>query len=209
MRNLETAPYITVHGPDGAGKTTVGRRVVGMLQQHGHEAVFFDDWRDQTGWTNPFSNKEVRRQVGESGKAFTVLQSAKAAMDSVAINGLTDSGIVVVKDRGIIDVRADLNYRGLDPSDCQSPLIREPDLAVYLHVGEAARHRRLAVKEDVHPEDFQPNSPGHRLYAMTQFVMAAVTDLAPEHGVVLQTDDLSADQVVEQVHAAVSEIICR
>lgn len=209
MRKLEAAPYITVHGPDGAGKTTVGRLVVNALHEHGHKAVFFDDWRREHGWSNPFSGREMRKRVGEDGEAFTVLQLAKVALDSVTINELTDSGIVVVKDRGILDVRADLNHRGLDPSECQSPLVREPDLAVYLDVSEAVRYRRLAVKEDLRPDDFEPNSPGNRMHAMSQFVMATVADMVPEHGLILQTDELSAAQVVERVYAVVSEAICR
>lgn len=132
MRNLRTAPYITIHGPDGSGKTTIGRRVVGLLQSSGREAVFFDDWREDHGWKNIFSNYDLRRTIDESGKAFTILQAAKVALDGAVITDLTDSGVTVVKDRGVLDVRADLNYRGLSPSDCHGSLIREPDLAVYL-----------------------------------------------------------------------------
>lgn len=208
MRNDTSAPYITIHGPDGSGKTTVGRRVVDLLHAHGREAVFFDDWRKEAAWQNPFSDKELRRQFAENGTAFSVLQLAKVALDSAKISELTDAGIVVIKDRGILDVRADLQYRKQKAAYCQGPYVREPDLAVYLAVSEVARQSRLEVKQDIRPEDFQPNVPGTRLHAIATSVLAAVTDMK-ERGRIIQTDELSVDQVVKQVYTEVAEVACR
>ena len=198
MHTFERTPYVTLHGPDGSGKTTVARTVVQALNREGHGSIFFDDWKQMQGRENPFSAAEIKLLSGE-GKGLSVLQLAKVAFDSVAISELTDSGIIVVKDRGLLDVRADLAYRGLDPNDCSGPLVREPDLAVFLSVSEAARHKRLAVKEDIRPEDFQPNEPGSRLFSMVQHVQSSVETLEPANGLLIDTDELGVDQVVERV----------
>jgi thymidylate kinase len=207
VRELTTAPYITIHGPDGVGKTSAGRNVVDTLIEYGKKVVFFDDWRVGTAWSNPFSDRHLREKVKNNPEAFVALQLAKVAVDSAAITNLTESGIAVVKDRGVLDVRADLKYRGIDPASCSGPLVREPDLAIFLQVTEEARHRRLAVKEDAQSDDFQPNTPGNRLYVMTQFVEAAVSRLAPERGLSIQTDDLTLDQVVTRISTSVEEIL--
>lgn len=199
---------MTVHGPDGSGKTSTGRRIVESLIQHHQSAVFFDDWRENMGWVNPFSDKELREQAKDSKEAFLELQMAKVAFDSIAITDLTNLGIIVVKDRGLLDVRADLNYRGIDPAACQGPLIREPDMSIYLQVSEEVRQRRLAVKKDIQPEDFQPNMPGYRMYAMTQFIEAAVRQMGPSRGIIIATDGLSAEQVAEQAYTTVMETTC-
>jgi hypothetical protein len=128
-----------------------------------------------------------------------LLQLAKVAFDSVIITELTDRGILVIKDRGLLDVRADLSYRGLDPQDCSGPLVREPDLAVFLSVSEDERHKRLAVKDDIHEDDFQPNAPGSRLYTVAQHVRSSVESLQPTRGLIIDTDNLGVDQVVERV----------
>lgn len=201
----KTAPYITIHGPDGAGKTTTGRRISQMLAEQGREAIFFDDWRDETKWKNPFSDSKLRESLEGKKDEFAILQLAKTALDSTVITDLTATGIVVIKDRGVIDVRADLSYRDIDPSVCRCPQIREPDFAIFLRVGEEARRRRLKVKEDLCPEDLQPNTPGHRLYAITRFVEDAVGEIAPDRGIIIPSDYLSVEQVAEIACAAIEE----
>jgi hypothetical protein len=42
---------------------------------------------------------------------------------------------------------------------------------------------------------------------MTQFVEAAVSRLAPERGLSIQTDDLTLDQVVTRISTSVEEIL--
>ena len=199
--------FITLHGPDGVGKTTAGRKLVELLAEHGHTAVFFDDWRDENGWKNPFSSKELRRAVGETDKGFVALQAAKAAVDSMVITELTDSGLIVIKDRGILDVRADLQHRGFDPADCAGPLIREPDFAVLLTVSEEGRMRRLANKPDVQPEDYQPNTPGHRLYDMTQSLQQQVEARMPDGGMIVNTDDISLREAIAVIGERILETV--
>ncbi len=206
MIRLEKSSYITIHGPDGVGKTTVGRKVAGRLNAHGHPAIFFDDWREDNNWHNPFSNRSLREEIGDKSKYFIALQAAKTSVDSMVITELTDLGVTVVKDRGIFDVRADLKYRGFDADECVGPLIREPDLAVLLSVSEAVRQRRLVTKSDVRPEDYQPNLPGHRLFEMTRSLLEQVEARAPFGGVIIDTDNLVLEEVVDTISDRILEI---
>lgn len=201
---LERGLYVTLHGPDGIGKTTAGRNVVKTLNENGRAAIFFDDWRDDQAWKNPFSQEGLRSKINEQSRQFAVLQLAKVALDSVVITELTGSGVTVVKDRGIYDVRADLSYRGLEPSECAGPLIREPDMAVLLTADEAKRQERLVAKQDLKAEDFAPFTPGSRLYFMHQSLLRQVIAVSPERGLILDTTMLSAEQVAEMIYKVIA-----
>lgn len=205
LNNEALGLYVTIHGPDGVGKTTVGRNVASTLTRNGLAAEFFDDWRDENHFNNPFSSTKIRKLVGKNSQSFVALQAAKVAIDSIAVTELTNEGITVIKDRGILDVRADLKYRGFEPSDFYSPMIREPDLTVMLMVHEEARYRRLASKNDVHSQDYQPNLPGYRMYEMSQYLVNEVSKRVPEKGLIVQTDDLSIDTVVGIVTERIRE----
>jgi len=196
LNNELSGLYVTIHGPDGVGKTTVGRSVANTLIGRGHATEFFDDWRNENHWNNPFSNAKIRKLVGENNQSFVALQVAKVAVDSIVITDLINKGITVIKDRGIMDVRADLKYRGFDPADCYSPMIREPDFTVLLTVNEEGRYQRLCSKNDLRSHDYQPNLPGHRMYDMNQYLIDEVDKRVPEKGLILPTDGLSIEAVV-------------
>jgi thymidylate kinase len=206
MRTIDQSPYITIHGPDGVGKTTVGRGVATKLVNRGYATEFFDDWRERNGWVNPYSLTKLNAEFG-TDLSVIALQAAKTALDSLVINELTTSGITIVKDRGVIDVRADLIYRGLDPSELRGPLMREPDLAVLLTVSEEVRHRRLNTKNDIQPQDYEPNLPGNRMYDMNQSILDQLENRPPESQLILSTDNLSIREVVDEISNEILKIL--
>jgi len=170
--------FITLHGPDGSGKTTTAVETVRQINSFGVESVFFGDWVcsiDGPG-PNPFSENSIKQRMDEEGtpSEFLLLQVAKVAWDSSHIDGLVGEGVTVLKDRGIYDVRSDLVYRGIDPDATFNQLIREPDGAFFLDVGEAMRRQRLATKTDIEPEDWAENKPGTRMYHMARNVLEQV-----------------------------------
>jgi thymidylate kinase len=204
FNNVEPALYVTIHGPDGVGKTTTGRGVTTTLIENGFKAVFFDDWRADEGWVNPFASEILKNTIDGRSEGFIALQAAKVAMDSIIISDLTNSGTTVVKDRGLLDVRADLQHRGLDSKKCAGPLIREPDLSFLLTVNESTRLGRLSGKVDVQPIDYQPNTPGNRLFNMTTSLNEQVEQMT-DRGLIIATDQMSLEGVVSMISSTILE----
>lgn len=197
--SLETARYITLHGPDGSGKTTVGRALANRLETNGSPAVFFPDWRVQNDIANPFY-EPLRTEEAKEPQLLLSLVLAKLAFDSWHINELLEQDVNVIKDRGLFDVRADMAWRGMDALLCDSPAIKAPDFSVYLDVGESARLRHLAVKPDSNADDYEPNEPGTRMHTLARYVLGEVTALEKRgQGMVLPSDSLSIEEIVERV----------
>lgn len=191
-------PYITIHGPDGAGKTTVGRSLANTMRCSGHSAVFFRDWQISQGQTaslDPYLNRAARDSISRD---FVLMQVAHAATQSALISNLTSAGFIVIKDRGILDDRACLHAEGLDAAAHLEPGLREPDLAIFLAVSERERAKRLAARPSVAPYSRQPNTDGSSASTITTHILSQVQTLAADNrGVVIDTDQVSVRGVTD------------
>lgn len=198
-KSPEAARYITLHGPDGSGKTTVGRALAGYLEENGASAVYFPDWRKQNDIENPFY-EPLRTEEAKQPRLLLSLVLAKLAYDSWYINELLGTGTHVIKDRGLWDVRADMAWRDMDPELCDSPAIKKPDFSAYLNVGEDARRRYLDIKEDRNANDYESNDPGTRLHSLTQYVLGKVVELEKQgRGMVIAADSLTIRDLAEGI----------
>jgi thymidylate kinase len=153
----EQARFITVHGIDGTGKTTLVAALKTALEQMGIDVAPDSSVKPSTPW------RKFRSDFGDmtpTQRLFYKLGSKAAEGERIA-EGIHE-GRTTVKDRWVIDVLADETHKGAVAPREVYPSILQPDLAVVLWCSEDERVSRIANRPDATPDDLIPLQPGTR-----------------------------------------------
>lgn len=195
----ELPSFITIHGIDGTGKTTLVGAIQDVLEANHldiassatHSAAE-DPWQTHRADFSELSGAE---------RVFYKLGS-KAAQGRL-IAQRKDSGITTVKDRWTIDVLADETHKGtVIPTGILSTIL-QPDMAVLLVCDEEARMARITSRPDPTPEDLVPRTPGSRAYYFQDYLTTHLPASAAKHMQLNSTNTspkVLAESVVERIY---------
>ncbi len=165
MSMLRRGSFITIHGIDGTGKSTLASALCDELNANSQDAVLFE----QLNLDNPFAdNKPNFANLHPQARVFYSLGSK--AVESTTIASASAQRHVV-KDRWVIDVLADQSYCGATIDDSLFGLLSMPDLAVLLTCQEDERMRRIQERGGANANDLVPNIEGTRARYFEQFLM--------------------------------------
>lgn len=143
--------FITLEGIDGAGKTTIARRVGSALRKAGHRVVLTTE--PTRTWLGDAVKKSYDDDVGPLAETFLFL--ADRARHTAQIRGWLARGATVVSDRYADSTYA---YQGVrlkgmmrDPirwlQSVSAPAVLEPDLTILLDISPRLGLRRIAGRK--------------------------------------------------------------
>lgn len=161
----ERGKFITVHGIDGTGKTTLVRAIEDVIRARGQNSGAEHLASQESPWQRC---KDEFSDISLSERIFYKLGS-KAAQAALVETRLA-LGETIVKDRWVIDVLADETHKGAVAPERVFSTILRPDLAVLLVCDESTRTSRIASRGDATPDDLIPCVPGERAYYFQQYL---------------------------------------
>lgn len=142
---------IVFEGIDGAGKTTISRMLVSLLEKRGLRVYYTYEPFD-----SPFT--EVFRRVKESVDTGPVIDTLAMALDRayhmrLYVEPMISRGYIVVMDRYFYSTIA---YQGAMGGDtewirCVNSVFRRPDIAFYIDVSIETAMKRIAGKKSRWP----------------------------------------------------------
>lgn len=195
----EHAKFITIHGIDGVGKTTLVDAVNNNLRAVGRDIASESLDLSKSPWRNC---REQFEKVSISERLFYKLGS-KAADGNLIIERL-ENGITTVKDRWIIDVLADETHKGVVAPDNIYLSIVRPHLAVLLLCDEDTRMDRVQSRLEITEDDLVPCIPGERAHYFQRYLLDNLAASA-EDCMILDTTDIPPEKLAESVMERIHE----
>ena len=178
--------FLTFHGIDGVGKTTMVEQTVATLADNGHRAISWDNYAEACGFNFPSKRGDFDASV------------EKKRLESRAILGALSSGLTIVKDRWYIDVLASHTFAG-DAQSIDPEGILKPDLSVILLCDEKVRmNDRILARANPTPEDLIPNSAGTRAGFFEDYLLNRIAELSRKH-LIIDTTNITPTDVSETV----------
>lgn len=182
--------FVTVHGIDGTGKSTLASTLAASLTERGHRAFEFDALPELAG---------VARSPQSHRRPNSI---EKKQTQSHRINHFVQDGITVVRDRWLIDVLASNAWEGRAlPVDTHDVAV--PDLSILLLCAESERMERVSKRGNPTPDDLIPNIHGTRAHAFQTYLLEHLPDLS--HNQLVIDTTAQRPEVVAQV--AVNEVM--
>lgn len=178
--------FLTVHGIDGTGKTTIANQLPKALGRIlGDVRSFYEleipELEDDTVCLSS-SEKSLQKKVAQS----EIVRHALLGQ------------ISIIKDRWTIDVAASNSFQGGLHGEPLAPDILKPDVSILLTCGEAERMRRIHARANPTPEDLIPKEPGTRAMFLEEY-MKANMPLYCDKVMAIDTTYGSPGVIVEQV----------
>lgn len=197
---VERGLFITTHGIDGTGKSTLAAHLRDVLVTRGIDAVLYSEIVQTI--ENPFqAHKPQFNKLSPSAKQFYSLGSK--AVESEIIRNQTALGVHVIKDRWAIDVLADNAHKGADDvSNVAFNTLLKPNLSVVLTCEEAVRMQRIHTRSDPTPEDLIPNTDGTRAHFFQNFLLTHIESSA-DVSLVLDSTSLSLTSASDAILNAI------
>jgi dTMP kinase len=139
---------VAIEGIDGAGKTTVAKKLVKRLEELGFESEYTYE-----PYSSPFS-EALKRYVEEYGEAEAEIETLAMALDRLFhvrkfIEPLLSKGAIVITDRYVY---SSIAYQGAKGADIEwikivNKYAIKPDLVIYLRVPLEVALERIKRKE--------------------------------------------------------------
>ena len=178
--------FLTFHGIDGVGKTTMVDQTVASLAADGQPVISWNNYAEKYGFIFPSKRGDFAASV------------EKKRLESRAILGALSSGLTIVKDRWYIDVLASHTFAG-DAQSIDPEGILKPDLSVILVCDEKVRmNDRILVRANPTPEDLIPNSAGTRAGFFEDYLLNRIAGLSRKH-LIIDTTNITPTDVSETV----------
>jgi thymidylate kinase len=186
--------FVTIHGIDGTGKTTIAQRLPDALRYEFPEAYYFDDLRlpeQVTPLVAPVNayEKSVQKKIGQSSALGTILQK----------------GGLVAKDRWMIDVAASNSFSDGEDYTTNPNGVLIPSLSVLFTCAEDERMRRIHARGNPTPDDLVPNEPGTRAHYFETFLREHLPDFSMS-SLVIDTTPGDPTAVIEEIREAVVHV---
>lgn len=182
--------FITVHGIDGTGKSTVANCIVEALHGQGAPTLTFDDAEKH------YSPKLPLGPDVPSAEAASHPSLSKKAVQSVLVRAASEDGIHVVKDRWLIDVYADNIHKGVELPEPPAEIVM-PDLSVILVCSEDIRRQRIMQRGNPTADDLIPKELGTRAQFFETYLLENIGMFASQ-SMVVDTGDHGPAQVAQQ-----------
>lgn len=138
--NLTRPGFISVHGIDGTGKSTLSEVLAEQLSAQGTETRTYDEYCREKSISNPFSQYKDRvkaRSVDNQYRFFLV----SAAFKSSVVQRALHEGVAIIADRWHIDINAHHIYAGAEPLETPTSILI-PDVFIMLVTDESIRQKR-------------------------------------------------------------------
>ena len=187
--------FIVLEGLDGAGKTSIAKRLVGDLGRAGYEAVYTYE---------PFDSFFVEALRRHSGSRDPVLDALAYAADRIVhvkehVLPVVSRGGVVVCDRYYYSSIAYQGAMGADPAWVRmiNRYALEPDLAIYIDVSpETGLGRRSGLST---------RFPEYETLELLRRVRRIYLDMVAE-GVLVAVD---GERGIDEVYGDVRDVVAR
>lgn len=198
----ERGRFITIHGIDGVGKTTVTRLTAQLLKSHGVSVVNYDEY-EKTLVDNPFSVAKRRVLVETPNSAQFAFYLGSTLFHSARISSLLESGHTVVKSRFIDDVLAHHAHLGVQNVAEIARLlpIVVPDFKALLTLqNETVRRQRIISRGVFDEKDLEIRQEGSRLDFFEKYLLKYISDFSSkEKPIVIDTGTIGAEDVASQI----------
>lgn len=195
----EQAKFITVHGIDGTGKTTLVGAIERGLYTRGLDVA--PEGLIQVG--NPWrALRDEFADITPNERLFYKLGSKVA--DGQLISEQLASGTNTVKDRWVVDVLADETHKGVVAPKMIFPSILMPDIAVLLVCDEDERMARVTARPDASEDDLIPCAPGQRAYYFQNYLLDHIAASAVD-SIQLDSTETSPEALAQLVLERVYE----
>lgn len=194
--------FITIHGIDGTGKTTVTRLTAQLLKSHGVNVLNYDEY-EEAFVNNPFSVAKKRVLVETPDSAQFAFYLGSTIFHSARISSLLELGQTVIKSRFIDDVlayHAHLGVQSVAEIASLLPIII-PDFKVLLTLqNESERRRRIISRGIFDEKDLETRREGGRLDFFEKYLLRSISDFVTKgKATIIDTGTIRAEDVANQV----------
>jgi thymidylate kinase len=180
------ANFITIHGIDGTGKSSVAIQLAESLNKQAQTSVFYDDLIGEAG-----GMPDVARGGVFDGKLY----------QSSIISQALANGRTVTRDRWLIDVFASETFKGEKLPSAPREILW-PDLSVVLLCEESVRQKRIRLRPSPTSQDLIPRVEGTRADYFEKYLLRYVGDFAIRSIIIDTTHNTPA----ETTAAIISEL---
>lgn len=194
--NSASPRFISIHGIDGTGKSTLSEVLAEQLRIHGTESYTYDEYCRENSIINPFSQFKARvkeRSIDNQYRFFLI----SAAFKSFIVQKATDEGVTIIADRWHTDIHAHHIHAGAKPLETPASILI-PDVFIMLVTDEQVRQERIAQRLDNTADDLIPKLPGTRTTFFDNFIRDSLrqNDLSIDTG--LYTPQDAAALIIER-----------
>ena len=155
------ANFVTIHGIDGTGKSTIANQLAELLNAQGHLAVFYDN---------------LVKEIGDLPNTGGGLFDGKIQQSGIISRALAD-GQTVSRDRWLIDIFASETFKGEQLSLVPKEILR-PDLSVILLCEESVRQSRIRLRSNPTIDDLTPKVEGTRPDYFEKYLLKHIANFA-------------------------------
>lgn len=196
----ERGKFVSLHGIDGTGKSTVARSIATLLEAEGKPVINYDEFKDTI--PNPHAAEKARADAEGSLEERVAAHLTSTMYHSDRIRDLTNQGYHVVKSRYLDDVMAHFSHLGVPAERLRElssafPAV-QPELKVILTTIETERRRRINARPVIDEQDKEEKIDGSRALYFEDYLRNAARE-APGKFLLLDNTGIDADEVARQI----------
>jgi len=192
--------FISVHGIDGVGKSTLALSLHDELERRGIPTVNYDEYGEKLD--NPFrAGKKAVVENGTLDEQFShFLGSTQFHADQ--IRSLMNEGFTVVKSRHLDDVIAHYAHLGFaEGAEIAGKTdITDSDFKIMLTTSEEERISRVLARGNPTKNDLEPKTPGSRHQVIEDIFKERISSLEGEgRGIIIDNTDKAPEEITKRV----------